>query len=174
MLDLARKVDFDKDSSGHVTWNGNNGEQLAKISFDYCPTRGIRLYYSITKRSTGAVTDYDYYVPCEATPCHYGGCRWWFWCPSCSRRCRILYQPCDEAIFACRTCHNLTYSSQQEYKSVASRTIEVLCSYDVVYARYHAERSPKKKAQLFAKLMRMNRLMASESEMLSEPKRSRR
>lgn len=174
MIDLAKKVDFDKDSSGNITWSGRTGEQLAAIGYDLNPVRGIRLYYSITKKSTGITTYYDYSTPCEATPCHFGGQRWWFRCPACSRRCRILYLPFDGSMFACRQCHRLTYPSQQEYKSLASRTIEALFSYNAIYARYHAERSPKKKVRLFAKLMRMNRLIAAESKRLSPRKRRNR
>lgn len=174
MIDLAKKVDFDEDSSGYVTWNALSGEQLARIGYDISSVQGIRLHYSITKKSNGVVTDYDYSFPCEATPCYFGGQRWWFWCPACSRRCRILYLPFDESMFACRQCHRQTYPSQQEYRSLASRTIEVLFSYDVIYARYQAEQSPKKKVRLFAKLMRMNQLIAAESEKLSLRKRSKR
>ncbi|MCA0044669.1 hypothetical protein [Celeribacter litoreus] len=54
---------------------------------------------------------------CEAvaiteTPCHFGGTRHWFFCPSCARRCGVLY--IGRETIACRTCHDLAYASQYE------------------------------------------------------------
>jgi hypothetical protein len=46
------------------------------------------------------------------TPCNYGGHRWWFLCPRCSRRVAVLYGA--GKYFLCRHCYGLTYSSQQE------------------------------------------------------------
>ncbi|SHH63225.1 hypothetical protein [Desulfofustis glycolicus] len=46
------------------------------------------------------------------TPCHYGGMRTWFSCPSCYRRVAVVYGA--GKYFLCRHCHNLTYASQQE------------------------------------------------------------
>lgn len=48
-------------------------------------------------------------VPLEYTSCHYGGNRPWFRCPSCTRRCAILYQ--GGLRFRCRVCCKLTYRS---------------------------------------------------------------
>ena len=48
----------------------------------------------------------------DRTPCNYGGHRWWFLCPHCSRRVAVLYGA--GKYFLCRHCHGLTYSSQQE------------------------------------------------------------
>lgn len=45
------------------------------------------------------------------TPCHYGGSRRWFICPSCRRRCGVLY--IDRKI-ACRKCFDLAFASQYE------------------------------------------------------------
>ena len=47
----------------------------------------------------------------EYTACHYGGTRPWFICPDCGRRAAILYK---HHMIACRQCHNLAYSSQNE------------------------------------------------------------
>jgi hypothetical protein len=51
------------------------------------------------------------------TPCHLGGSRAWFLCPSqkgrsCGRRAAILYLAID--VFCCRYCLNLKYLSQSE------------------------------------------------------------
>lgn len=41
----------------------------------------------------------------------FGGRRRWFICPSCCRRCRILY---GGSLLRCRKCYRLTYESQYE------------------------------------------------------------
>lgn len=42
---------------------------------------------------------------------HFGGERRWFICPSCNRRCAVLY---DGNGFRCRVCLDLSYRSQSE------------------------------------------------------------
>jgi hypothetical protein len=44
------------------------------------------------------------------TPCHFGGHRYWFECPWCYRRCRMLYQM--GPALKCRTCADLRYQSE--------------------------------------------------------------
>lgn len=46
----------------------------------------------------------------DYTPCHFGGHRYWFICPQCSRRIAILYG--NGRLFLCRHCHQLPYESQ--------------------------------------------------------------
>lgn len=48
----------------------------------------------------------------QTTVCHYGGVRYWLQCPWCRRRVGCLYQ--YGGSFACRKCHDLTYTSSQE------------------------------------------------------------
>ena len=55
------------------------------------------------------------------TPCHYGGTRRWFACPSCSLRCAKLYF-CNGS-FRCRKCHGLGYMSQLEARVERPRLI---------------------------------------------------
>ena len=49
----------------------------------------------------------------EWTPCHYGGARAWFLCPtrSCGRRVAIIY---GTGPLACRHCHQLAYDSEHD------------------------------------------------------------
>lgn len=49
-------------------------------------------------------------VELTRTPCHYGGARVWFRCPSCKRRTAKLYYRRER--FLCRQCHGLRYRSQ--------------------------------------------------------------
>ncbi len=53
-------------------------------------------------------------VALSHTPCHYGGKRPWFICPSCQRRVAKLYGA--GKYFFCRHCYNLAYQSQRESK----------------------------------------------------------
>jgi|GEM_PF-2899816 len=50
-------------------------------------------------------------VALTETDCHFGGTRKWFNCPSCRRRCGVLYV---HKRIACRHCLNLAYASQYE------------------------------------------------------------
>jgi hypothetical protein len=52
----------------------------------------------------------------ETTRPQYGGVRWWFTCPRCGRRRRVLYAYTITGWhrFACRRCHGLRYYSQRE------------------------------------------------------------
>ncbi len=49
-------------------------------------------------------------VRIETTPCHFGGSRLWFRCPSCQQRVALLYFSYHK--FACRRCLGLAYASQ--------------------------------------------------------------
>lgn len=59
----------------------------------------------------------DYRVLLDSTRPPFGGLRWWWRCPAmgCGKRAGKLYLPSGGGIFACRTCHRLTYESAQEH-----------------------------------------------------------
>lgn len=63
-------------------------------------------------------------VNIESTPCFYGGFRCWFRCGYCDRRVRFLYFKKGKPVLslACRTCHNLSYRSQN--RSFSDRIID--------------------------------------------------
>jgi hypothetical protein len=56
------------------------------------------------------------FVTIEKLPQYFGGHRSFFQCPSCSRRCRLLYgEPFLAASgWKCRKCWNLAYASQRQ------------------------------------------------------------
>ena len=97
----------------------------------------VLLMYTLTDRN-GNKTDYNYEVSLLKMPCNFGGIRYWFACPICSRRVGNLYRPPGDIYFCCRGCHNLTYNSRNEsrlgrfgnicYNIVAERKIEELYS----------------------------------------------
>jgi hypothetical protein len=58
-------------------------------------------------------------VKVDATPCNFGGHRFWFRCPveGCARRVAKLYLG-ELGWFACRHCCHLVYESQREPKDI--------------------------------------------------------
>ena len=65
--------------------------------------------------------EHTYTVRLTATPCNFGGVRYWFMCPCyrggtngsyCNRKVSKLYLPPGMYEFGCRWCHNLTYADR--------------------------------------------------------------
>lgn len=52
----------------------------------------------------------SYDIPIEKQPCNFGGFRYFFHCPKCDKRMRILYL--DNGMFLCRKCLNFCYFTQ--------------------------------------------------------------
>ena len=90
-------------SSGTLTWR-HRGEMRASIGYRL-ESRGLRLMYRTTLRS-GAVWDVNEVIPIVTTAQHFGGVRHWFLCPSCTRRCRLLY---GGTYLRCRLCVGAYY-----------------------------------------------------------------
>lgn len=65
---------------------------------------GLKITYRKQKEST-------YTIGIEKLPCNYGGFRFFFKCPLCQKRMRMLYLA-QTSIFLCRKCLNLSYKSQ--------------------------------------------------------------
>ena len=108
---------------GGMKWTNSLGEETGSIGFvvsvqDW--TGEIRFQYTQTDRHTEEKESLDYPVRLAATPCRYGGKRWWFICPlikngyACNRRVLKLYLGGGK-YFGCRHCYNLTYESCQEH-----------------------------------------------------------
>lgn len=107
---------------GGMKWTNSAGEQTGAISF-FVRVDGIfgkiRFQYTSTDRYSGEATELDYSVDLKATPCHFGGLRWWFLCPilqnenPCWKRVGKLYLAGGK-YFGCRHCYGLTYQSSQE------------------------------------------------------------
>ena len=92
-----------------LRWN-RSGEAAGDISIR-SESDSVRLIYSYREYG-GEWKQMDYAARLTYTACHYGGVRAWFRCPSCSRRCAVIYGPGD--IFACRTGYRVAYNSQSE------------------------------------------------------------
>lgn len=83
----------------------------------------VELKYSVIINATEEVEQINYYVKLTRTPCNYGGYRWWFICPNinCGKRVEVLYRSPISKYYACRHCHNLTYRSRQDHRSLFDR-----------------------------------------------------
>jgi len=97
----------------------------------------VKVNYTITDRTTGKKTDYDYKISLTSTPCHFGGVRYWFICPLsvngvyCGRRTGTLYLASGGNYFGCRHCYNLSYEKPERITAGAVRQ----------YWLYHSSRS---------------------------------
>jgi len=152
---LTSRYVMDWDYQTTISWKTNRGRHDS-IGLDICPPKRIRLHYSTTNRTTRKTNQYRYFVYLDTTPCNYGGKRWWFICPECHRRCRILYKPSDEIYFACRICHNLTYESQQEGKTGWWALFSAVFNIPRWQDQLIRTRSQKKRARLLKKIGMIN------------------
>lgn len=97
-----------------INWQwSRNGEKIAAITAKV-DTGRLRLIYNYCAPNSKDWEALDYPIQLQATPCHYGGVRYWFTCPAvgCGRRVAILYL--GGKYFACRHCYQLAYQSQRE------------------------------------------------------------
>jgi hypothetical protein len=99
---LAKDGNLARYKAGLWQWTWTNGRE-SSISYEVRPGQGIRLHY----KSNGK--PFDYLVRVVTTPCNYGGVRYWWLCPHCGRRCRILY---CHGLFVCRQCSGAYYETQ--------------------------------------------------------------
>ena len=112
--------------SGGIVWRNSFGEETSSTGITVSTIDDgefVRFYYTVTDRSTGQKTDYDYRISLTTTPCHFGGVRFWFICPLsvngvyCGRRVAKLYLPPGAYYYGCRHCYNLSYESRNETRS---------------------------------------------------------
>jgi hypothetical protein len=115
--DLTRKSLLPKEPAFrflNLTWSSvPSGRELASIGFvvDTRDEPFARLHYQVNGNPQ------DYRVRLESTRPPFGGLRWWWRCPAlgCEKRVQKLYLPPGGGVFACRSCHRLTYTSVQEH-----------------------------------------------------------
>ncbi len=112
-------------ASGSIRWS-MNGEEKSSIGFSIyrddwdTPQEEtyIKLNYTHTSNSTGEKENMNYRIELDATPCKYGGKRYWFICPLsksgkyCGRRVGVLYS--IGKWFGCRHCGDIAYYTQME------------------------------------------------------------
>lgn len=119
--------------SGTITWS-RYGKETGNISIQSSISEDeqyVKFIYTQTNNNTGEKNDFDYKIPLIATPCYFGGKRYWFLCPwytngkYCGRRVGVLYL--SDKYFACRHCYDLTYNSRNlsGFSKVAGQVISI-------------------------------------------------
>ena len=98
---LSREGMLKEGYRGSLTWRSGERE-IASIGVE-ASGDVVRFRY---RDQSGLV---DLPIQIDTTPVNFGSWRSWFLCPSCSRRCAILYAP----RFACRLCMDLSYQSER-------------------------------------------------------------
>jgi len=128
-ISFLKKHDYLSENScrsGGISWKNYYGEETSSIDIVISTFEGekyARFYYTVTNRSSGEKTDYDYKVALTTTPCNLGGVRYWFICPLttrgvyCGQRVGKLYLAPSADYFGCRHCYNLSYESRNETRS---------------------------------------------------------
>jgi len=128
VVSLQREKVFSQgpETKGTICWQNEN-ETTYSIRFTLVYSKDVPnslcLDYAISGQGDGIKELLFYHIRVTWTPCRYGGKRWWFICPVCEirgkiiRRCRILYLPKDADFFGCRECYNLSYESRQKHRS---------------------------------------------------------
>ena len=107
LLDLdsllfGKRIGFEKFASGLWHWLVG-GHQRSSIAYQVLPGHGVRLLYNHSGKG------FDYMLSWATTTLHFGGHRYWWLCPHCDRRCRILY---CRGLFVCRQCSGAHYDTQ--------------------------------------------------------------
>lgn len=106
LADFARGA-FERWRSGSITWS--RGDHVtASIGYSLAPDH-MRLRYTNIRH--GERTPINERFEFSFTAQAFGGVRRWIVCPSCQRRCRVLY---GGRHYRCRTCYRATYESQYE------------------------------------------------------------
>ena len=115
MKGLAKRGVLRPGAAGTLTWRWAAGDTY-RIGFR-CDHSGDRpqlwLTYTLSDRITDQRTQCQYAMGLDADPCRFGGHQWYFCCPFCDRRVRLLHMPPGEHTFACRRCYDLTYQCTQ-------------------------------------------------------------
>jgi hypothetical protein len=105
---LQRKKLLNPGRWSSITWS-RAGTETGSIRIE-CHGHGVRLVYK-HRRPGSEWHDVSEFIPFVETTTNFGGRRQWFQCPSCDRKCRILY---GRAYFRCRRCQRLRYETQYE------------------------------------------------------------
>lgn len=130
---------------GTSTWS-RHGEVIASVDHSInADNSSIQFMYSFTHEEDETKKYQNYSVPIVCTPCHFGGVRYWFLCPSCGKRVGVLYLA-GKYVFACRGCWNLTYESCNQ--SGMSKGMGVIKSFDDIDKMREKLRTPFYRGEL--------------------------
>jgi hypothetical protein len=107
---------------GRCTWKNNAGQSKEFIEFKLKIDKNLMVITDMQHMyKPPANQEVHSCIYFKSTTCNYGGKRLWFQCPSCLRRCRVLYfnqMGNFPDTFQCRECLNLAYPSQNLNKNL--------------------------------------------------------
>lgn len=141
-ISFLKKHDYLSENSyksGGISWKNCYGEETSSIGIVVSTFEGekyVRFCYTVTSRSSGEKTEYDYKVQLTTTACNYGGVRYWFICPLsrndiyCGRRVGKVFCPPGANYYGCRHCYNLSYESRNEIRSGRLALLGLVLKYD--------------------------------------------
>jgi hypothetical protein len=110
MATLKKMGIVGKVKQGSLEWK--RGKDPA-VSIRFKSTENsLTLNYNFRSSNTAEWQSVEQRIALEATPCHFGGTRYWFVCTGCGARSRVLF--INGKYFLCRDCNKLAYSSQNE------------------------------------------------------------
>lgn len=93
-------------------WRNDEGDEVASVScYVNQDADGLKVSSSWSSYNQPERQSVNIHVWLDSTPCNYGGVRWWFRCPCCSRRAAVLY--IMGGVLRCRKCGNVSYPSQR-------------------------------------------------------------
>jgi hypothetical protein len=111
---LARRNRRDEYDVAYEGRRGSAWRILCHVQLNEAAGLGtLRIVHSAFRHLSASVPQADYIVDMTATPCHFGGQRWWFLCPVDGRRVAKLYLPNGAHRFASREAQRLGYHSQR-------------------------------------------------------------
>ena len=70
------------------------------------------IHFDYRQTVDGKARDIKFTVWLETTACNFGGVRWWWRCPNCSRRCARLFLVTGG--MGCQPCLKMSFASQRE------------------------------------------------------------
>jgi hypothetical protein len=151
-------------AQGSIRW-GLGHQRYASVGVGFTNTDGrtpiLQLFYAIEGQRIHQRINFT------STPCYYGGKRWWFSCANCGRRAGVIYLPPGARRFACRTCHNLAYTSAQtaheaDRGTMASLKIAVnqMVRLRRLYDQVVTMRESKRKRRVVAKIQALESKLA--------------
>ncbi len=107
--------------NAHGTATARWGPNTMGMDIKTGPYSGtLTLRYKIVQRGHDDKIVEDV-VPLVPTALYRGGRNWYFRCPACDRRCKILYWPPGAQRFGCRRCLNLAYRSSQRHNKTLDK-----------------------------------------------------
>lgn len=93
-------------------WSNNYGEMVGSVGVIVAGDADrVTLSYQWTPYNSDP-RNVECLLRVDHTPCNYGGSRPWLLCPSCGRRCAVVYFGAPGGRYACRHCVRVSYLSQ--------------------------------------------------------------